>query len=580
MALARMRADFVQVNALDAAIRAALPAPPVAPTRLAVLGSATLSHLLAAIRLGGMRRGLWIDTIETGFGQYRQFLHEPVSGAEPDAVLLSLDAHHLTAGPDVTAVIDDIRALWHRIRDRLGCPILQQAVLPVHLPILGENEHRLASSRARMVVRLNAALRDAADRDGVDILAVDDHAARDGIARWHDRGLWHRAKQEIALGAAPLYGELVARWLAARLGKSAKCLVLDLDNTLWGGVVGDDGLDGIRLGPGSAEGEAFAAFQAYALALSRRGVILAVCSKNEEATALAPFTDHPDMVLRRSDIAAFVANWSDKPANLRAIAATLAIGLDAMVFLDDSRFERDLVRRELPMVGVPEPGDDPACYAAALAEGGYFEAVAVTAEDRDRTAQYQANHARAALRGAATDLDAYLRGLSMTLTWRRFDPVGLPRIVQLVNKTNQFNLTGQRIGEPEARGVMTDPDAFGLQFRLADRFGDNGMIAVVIGRRQGDGDIAIGTWLMSCRVLGRQVEQAMLGVVAGQAAAMGGRRLIGAYVPTPRNAMVRDHYAGLGFTALGADPAGGSRWALDLAGHGPAPTFIDVREDV
>ena len=202
-------------------------------------------------------------------------------------------------------------------------------------------------------------MRPAADEAGVDLLALDTREARDGIAAWHDTGLWHRAKQEVTPAAAPMYGDLLARIIAAKLGRSSKCLVMDLDNTLWGGVIGDDGMEGIVIGQGSALGEAYVAFQEYARELSRRGVILAVCSKNDEANAFEPFDKHPEMVLKRGDIASFVANWSDKAANIRAIAADLNIGLDSMVFVDDNPFERTLVRQELPMVAVPEVGDDP-----------------------------------------------------------------------------------------------------------------------------------------------------------------------------------------------------------------------------
>jgi FkbH-like protein len=428
----------------------------------------------------------------------------------------------------------------------------------------------------------------------VDLLAVDDRAACDGLAAWHDAGLWHRAKQEISPAAAPFYGDLVGRLIAAKQGKSYKCLVMDLDNTLWGGVIGDDGLAGIVIGQGSALGEAFVAFQEYARELSRRGIILAVCSKNDEANALEPFDKHPEMVLRRGDIACFVANWTDKAANLRAIATELNIGLDSLVFVDDNPFERSLVRQELPMVAVPEVGDDPVHYGRILADAGYFEGVAVTQEDRERGGQYQGNRMREALKSSATDLPSYLRGLQMQLIWRRFDPVGLSRTVQLINKTNQFNLTTRRYSEEDVLGVMRDNRAFGLQLRLLDRFGDNGIISIVIGRMQlapehdmeqnpGDdgtdaGDLLIDTWLMSCRVLGRQVEPTTLNLVAEQAQRLGARRLVGEYVPTSKNAMVRDHYARLGFTVVHAAEDGASRAVLDLGGFTPAETFIDVRE--
>jgi FkbH-like protein len=596
VALAGARINFVLTNALDETLRRLLTRPPdglaTKPVRLAVLGSSTLTHLLPTIRVAGLRRSIWIDTYENEYGQYRQELSDlasPLHEFGPNAVLLALDAHDLTAGvtaamdPDdaeaaLTEVAERIRSIWREVRATLGCPILHQAALPVHLPLLGNNEHRLAGSRATFLSRLNSRLRTMAEEEGVDVLAVDDRAAQDGLRAWHDPGLWHRAKQEVSLAAAPMYGDLVGRWVAAKQGRSFKCLVLDLDNTVWGGVIGDDGMEGIVLGQGSPLGEAYVAFQDYARELSRRGVILAVCSKNDAANALEPFEKHPDMVLRRGDIASFIANWSDKAANIRAIAEELNIGLDSLVFIDDNPFERNLVRQELPMVAVPEVSDDPTAYPIALADAGYFEGLAVTDEDRERTSQYQGNKARDALKASATDLPGYLRGLEMRLITKSFDRVGLQRIVQLINKSNQFNLTTRRYTDEDVIAVMANPDAFGLQLRLLDRFGDNGVIAIVIGRLQPNKDLLIDTWLMSCRVLGRQVEPTTLNLIAREAGNLGARRLVGEYIPTRKNGMVKDHYAKLGFTVRERDPSGGNRAVLDLATFTPAETFIHVTE--
>nr|WP_294522805.1 HAD-IIIC family phosphatase [uncultured Rhodopila sp.] len=596
VALANAQLNFVLTNALDETVRRLLPVGPdsmaTQKVRLAVLGSSTLTHLLPGIRVAGLRRGIWIDTYETDYGQYLQELSETDSALhdfQPTAMLLALDAYHLTSG--VTAGMDAATAdaaleemkgrigeTWRLAREAFRCPVIQQTVLPLHPPLLGNNEHRLPGSRAWFVTRLNQAIRVMAEQDGVDILAVDDRAARDGIGKWHDTALWHRSKQEVTPAAGPLYGDLVGRWLAAKQGRSFKCLVMDLDNTLWGGVIGDDGLEGIALGQGSPLGEAYTAFQEYARELSRRGVILAVCSKNDAANALEPFEKHPDMVLKRGDIASFVANWQNKADNIRAIAQELNIGLDALCFIDDNPFERNLVRQELPMVAVPEVSDDPTGYPLALADAGYFEGLAVTDDDRERTSQYQGNKARDALKAAVTDLPSYLRGLELQLIWKRFDRIGLQRIVQLINKSNQFNLTTRRYTDEDVAAVMADPNAFGLQLRLTDRFGDNGIIAIIIGRLLPEKDLYIDTWLMSCRVLGRQVEPTTLNLIAREAQNLGAKRLIGEYIPTKKNAMVKDHYARLGFTVMQADQAGGNRNVLDLEGFTPAETFIHVTE--
>ncbi len=592
--LARARIDALETRSLDRRRQALVTEAPATaaapPIRLAVLASSTVDHLLPAIRVGGLRRDLWIETHTPDYGQYTQALMDPASSLHafrPTAVLFSLDSHHLLAGIEpggdadaadrrLTQIAEDLAAQWARARQAFRCQVIQQTLLPVFDPLFGNNEHRLPGSPYWAVQQLNAMLRKLADAEGVDILALDAVVASDGLAAWHDPALWHRAKQEIHPSAAPGYGDLVARLLAAALGRSSKALVLDLDNTLWGGVIGDDGMEGIKLGQGSALGEAFVAFQRYARDLSRRGIILAVCSKNDEANAIEPFEKHPDMVLRRSDIACFVANWTDKAANIREIASQLNIGLDSLVFADDNPAERAIVRRELPMVAVPELPDDPTLWPATLAAAGYFESLRLTKEDLDRTAQYQANARRGSLMASATDLEGYLKSLDMRAIWNRFDRLGQTRTVQLINKTNQFNLTTRRVTDEEIAALIEDDRALTLQIRLTDTFGDNGIIAIVIGLFEpGTRDIRLDTWLMSCRVLGRQMEEETLNLVVAQARALGAERLIGVYRPTAKNGMVREHYAKLGFVPVGPDAADGTtRWALTLDDWTERPTAI------
>ena len=369
-------------------------------------------------------------------------------------------------------------------------------------------------------------------------------------------------------------------WLRFR-GKSSKCLVLDLDNTLWGGVIGDDGLDGIALGQGSAAGEAHVALQRYAKRLLERGVILAVCSKNDEANALAPFQQHPEMVLKQSDIACFVANWQDKAGNLRHIAKTLNIGIDSLVFVDDNPAERALIRRELPAVGVPELPDDPAEYVGTLASAGYFEALDITAEDRERAEQYRANASRDALRASATDMAGFLDSLKMELTWAPFDRAGIKRITQLINKTNQFNLTTQRYTEAQVLALMEREDegrVVTLQLRLSDIYGENGIIALVIAKVTPSSDLDIDTWLMSCRVLGREVEQATLNILAARAKDLGCRSLIGTFKPTDKNSMVKDLFSKLGFEPLDTTGSGETRWTLPMSGFTPGTLHMQVTQ--
>ena len=596
VALARTRLSALQTMQLDRRRARELPSTPVGlankPARVAVLAASTVEHLLPAIRVGGLRRSIWIETYTPNYGQYTQELINPGSGLHqfhPTTVLFALDAYHLIQGiePGMTAegviaelesLLDRLESQWDVARREFGAHILQNVPLPVFLPLIGNNEHRLAGSRLAALRQFGTMLRARADKAGVDLVALDDRAALDGLSAWHDQALWHRAKQEIHPEAAPLYGDLVARLVAAAQGRSSKCLVLDLDNTLWGGVIGDDGLAGIKLGQGSARGEAHLAFQHYARDLGRRGIILAVCSKNDEANALEPFTSHPEMALKREDIACFVANWTDKAANLREIATRLNIGIDSLVFADDNPAERAIVRRELPAVEVPELPEDPTGYAACLAEAGYFEAIRITAEDGQRAQQYQQNLARESLLTTATDMSGYLRSLEMEAVWDRFDRVGLPRIVQLINKTNQFNLTTRRVTENEIATLIADPSALTLQIRLLDRFGDNGIVAIVSGALEpGTKKMRLHTWLMSCRVLGRGMEEETLNLIATEAARLGADTLIGDYHPTAKNGMVRDHYERLGFSLIAEADDGETSWTLDLANFASRPTFIGSR---
>jgi FkbH-like protein len=419
---------------------------------------------------------------------------------------------------------------------------------------------------------------EAAWQDGVLLLDVARASQRDGINAWFDAGYWLQGKLEIAPQAAPLYGDMVARILAAQRGLSKKCLVLDLDNTLWGGVIGDDGLEGIVLGEGSAVGEAHLALQRYAKQLKERGVILAVCSKNDAGIAETAFRDHPEMLLRRSDIAAFLANWDDKTENLKAIATRLNIGLDSLVFVDDNPVERTRIRQSLPMVAVPELPEDTAQYVRCLADAGYFEAVAFTSEDRHRAQQYAENSERDALLESAQSMDEFLRGLEMSVLFGPFTPLDHPRIVQLINKTNQFNTTTRRYTPEEITYIINNPDVLTLQFRLLDRIGDNGLVSTMILRPTADREkvLEIENWVMSCRVFGRELEFEAMNIAVEVALRRGARALVANYIPTAKNYVTSGLYPGLGFAEHDqlATADGATRWFLKLVDYVARETHI------
>jgi FkbH-like protein len=384
------------------------------------------------------------------------------------------------------------------------------------------------------------------------------------------------AKFPFSDDVIPIYAEHVARTVAAIRGKSRKVLILDLDNTVWGGVIGDDGLEGIQIAQGDAIGEAYLEVQRLALDLRQRGILLAVSSKNHDEVAREPFEKHPEMLLKLDHIAVFAANWDDKATNIRAIAEKLSLGLDAMVFLDDNPVERGLVRTLLPEVAVPELPEDPAWYARTLAAAGYFEAITFSAEDLKRAGFYQDNAKRASLQSYVGGIDAYLASLNMTITFQPFDTTGRARIVQLINKSNQYNLTTRRYTVPEVTQAETDPEVFTLQVRLEDVYGDNGMISVVICRPGEPGAWEIDTWLMSCRVLGRKVEHMVLREILSHARATGVHKLKGVYRPTDRNKLVLDHYSKLGFIKIGEEESGLTHWELLVEGANPESTPIKV----
>ena len=594
-ALANHRLGFLETIQLDRALDrlVAEPAAGFSHIRLAILGTSTLDHLAPAIRVAGLRRRLLIDVHVGAYGQYQHELLDadsPLYQFAPQIILFSITARQIISGVPITAnmsevdaaigpSVDELRVLWRKARETLKATAIQQTFLDVSEPLFGSHDRLVPGAPAQVISRLNEKLFEAALQDSVLLLDIARSSQRDGIEAWFDRGRWLQAKMEVSPRAAPLYGDLVARIVAAQRGLSRKCLVLDLDNTLWSGVIGDDGIDGIVLGEGSAAGEAHLALQRYALQLKERGVILAVCSKNDPIIAEAVFREHPEMLLRRGDFAAFVANWSDKAENLKTIATALNIGIDSLVFVDDNPAERARIRESLPMVAVPEMPDDAAHYVRCLADAGYFEATSFTAEDRHRTAQYTANAEREALLGSSQSMDSFLSGLSMSVVFGPFASVDFARVTQLINKTNQFNPTTRRYNREEIAAFAAVPENITLQFRLLDRFGDNGLVSTLMLRPHPEQPdvFDIDTWVMSCRVFGRQFEFEIMNIAVETARCRGARAFRADYVPTPKNGVISELYPDLGFRRVDApSPTDGTtQWLLDLAAYIPRQTHIN-----
>src|SRR6266404_6765595 len=515
VALSRHRLSALETLQLDRALQHN-DAPERQPTavRLALLGSSTVDHLIPGIRVAGLRHGLSIRSWLGSYGQYRQDLCGPSPALrefDPQYIVLSLTAREIIAPIALGSTaeeaeialkrgVEDLQGLWARARETFGATVIQQTFLDTSAPLFGSFERRVPSSPARLVRRLNELVIEAATHVPVHIFDLALAAERTGLDRWFERKVWLQAKMQIAPHAVPEYGERLVRFVAAQRGLSKKCLVLDLDNTLWGGVVGDDGIQGIILGEGTARGEAHLALQRYAKDLTERGIVLAVCSKNDPDIAGRAVDEHPEMILRRRDFACFVANWQPKPDNLRAIAAKLNLGIDSLVFVDDNPVERAAVREALPMVAVPELPDDVAGYVECIAQAGYFETSAFTADDRERAQRYTDNLIREDDLDSAQDLDSFLTGLNMSAVYGPVQEVDIPRVSQLINKTNQFNPTTQRYSLEEVTAFCRDEANTVLQFRLVDRFGDNGLVSAMIMRPVGaqPGVLDIDTWVMSC----------------------------------------------------------------------------------
>ncbi len=447
------------------------------------------------------------------------------------------------------------------------------ATIPIPSAPVSALDAELPGTDAHFVAKLNDAIRQGAARGEWVLWDLAGLAARVGHDIWFDPVRFHEAKLPFAAAMHPLAADHLCRTLAAMAGKSCRALLLDLDDTLWGGVIGDDGVAGIRFGNGSAEGEAFLAFQRFLLDLKRRGVVLAVCSKNTEDVARAPFRLHPEMLLKEDDFAIFRANWDDKAANVRAIAAQLGLGLESLAFADDNPAERERIRQALPQVSVPELGSDPAYFAARIADSGVFEHLLLNDADLGRAESYRTLAAGAALRGDAASYADYLRSLGMTLTMSRFAPADAARLAQLMAKSNQFNLTTRRHGEQDVLRFAGDANILCWQARLDDKFTAHGIIAIVIVRKDGAA-WAIDTWLQSCRVLGRGVEEALMNALFAEAQAAGADTIAGIYIPTPRNGLVADFFPKMGFAARPGDAPQFVRAVKDYA---PRANEISVR---
>jgi FkbH-like protein len=562
-----------------------LGSPPADAFRLALLADASTQHLVPLIRVLLHQRGIECLIYEAPFGAVELEVYDGRSNLydfRPDAIVLfncvqALRTAFSRRSSDGSAFVNEVASkiscIWKSIQSHTNASILQSMFVLPYERHFGNFDQKVTTSFTAVVSMLNNRITAMARENGSVLLNdLDFVASWLGRQNWFDDRLWDMAKVPCAIEQLPYLAANIAQIVAALRGRVVKCVVLDLDNTLWGGVIGDDGLEGIKLNA-HGEGESFYRLQLFLAELVRRGIVLAVCSKNEMDNALLPFEKHPEMVLKRSDIACFVANWNDKAENIRSIRETLNIGYDSMVFLDDNSFERNLVRGLLPDVIVPELPEDPADYVRAICELNLFESTSLSAEDLQRTELYRQEAARKQEQASFASFEEYLQSLAMKCTIARFDPYHLPRISQLLQRSNQFNLTTCRRTEAECAALMNDPTFIPLYAKLSDRLGDYGLISVIIAEVT-DNELALRDWLMSCRVLKRGVEQALMNEVFQQAAAFGLPRVTGEYRPTAKNGMVKNFFAGFGFQQVD-DHDGYTKWQMETASYKPHIVFIE-----
>jgi FkbH-like protein len=563
-----------------------------APLKLAIVGGCSLfpfhdltEHFLAVAPCGGFRTQLFL-------GDYDNYIPEILEADSalynfaPDVVLLipafqrcryqgrlfdPASAAREQAEQSATQLLDLCRTVHERSKAEVL--LVNYPLIPYFDP--GPYRVRTLASdwSFRKQVNIELGLR---AQPYVHICDLEFLSARRGTLASTDERGWFESKQPCSADLQVDLAREVAHIVVGLRQSPKKIAVLDLDNTLWGGVIGDDGLDGIVIGDTSPRAEAFKSFQHFLKTLPERGILLAVCSKNDEDKALEPFEKHPEMVLRRGDFVSFKANWRAKSDNIREMALELNLGLDSFVFIDDNPAEIEIVRQFAPEVTGILLGSDPALYAREVMSARLFEPRTITVEDAERAELYKQEAHRQTLESRFADMDSYLESLSMKCVIAEFRAVDVPRIAQLIGRSNQFNCTTRRRTEAEVQQVIDDPAYCAYTMRLEDRFGDYGLIAVVIGRVEGT-VFLIDTWLMSCRVLKRQVEEETVNEMVRLARLRGCRRLRGVYLPTKKNGMVRDLYPRMGFSTVLDEPER-REFELDLGAYSPIATKIAVIE--
>lgn len=554
--------------------------------KVALLGDTATQFLATAIKGYGIEYGFNIDLFEAEYNQIeRQFL-DPTSDLfrfDPQFIVVFQSTHKLNEKFSSLDTQDQLSLAKDRINFITEILNLTKAkIIYFNYPeiedsVFGSYQNKLPQSFVFQVRKLNYELMQLSEKEQnffvCDLSAIQNKYGRNFM---FDAMIYTNTEMILSIDAVPLVAKRVIDIISAIQGKFKKCVILDLDNTLWGGVIGDDGLEGIQLGHGLGIGKAFTEFQMWLKKLKNRGIILCVCSKNDEKNAKEPFLKHPDMILHLEDISVFMANWETKVDNIRQIQQILNIGFDSMVFIDDNSFERNIVRENIQSITVPEMPEDPSLYLEYLYSLNLFETASYSSSDKDRTKQYQIQAQRAEFSKTFKNEDDFLSSLNMESTVEPFTKFNTPRVAQLSQRSNQFNLRTVRYTEADIKNMADDPNIVSLAFTLKDKFGDNGLIAVIILKKINEEELFIDTWFMSCRVLKRGMENFTLNKIVEIARKIGAKRIIGEYIPTLKNEMVKDHYKNLGFSSTHKK----NLYSLDVYSYKERKCYIKSNENV
>ncbi len=559
--------------------------------KVAVLGGSTTHDIITMLELFLLGNGIKPSFYESEYGQFWQdamFDNEELKEFAPDIIYIHTSNRNILSWPQPASSEEEIngmleaefsrfKAMWEKLSAVYRCPIIQNNFEYPFFRLMGNKDAADVHGRVNYVSRLNMKFYEyAQNADQFYINDINYQSADYGLARWSDPFFWHMYKYSLCLDAIPYLSFNVANIIKSVYGKNKKALALDLDNTLWGGVVGDDGPENLELGQETSMGQVYTEFQQYLKELSKRGILLNIISKNDEENALAGLA-HPQMVLKKDDFISIKANWDPKSVNLVNMAKELSLLPESFVFADDNPAEREIIRQQVPQAAVPEM-DKVEHYIYAIDRSGYFETTTVSKDDLRRSAMYKENMERMQLENSFADYGEYLKSLEMKAEIGSFIPLYMARIAQLTNKSNQFNLTTRRYTQEEIEKAAADSNFITLYGKLIDRFGDNGVVSVAIGEKRGD-ELDIILWLMSCRVLKRDMEFAMMDELAARAEKEGIKKILGYYYPTAKNGMVRDFYDRQGFTKISEDEAGNTVWALDISkGYTKKNHVIEIGE--